>query len=608
MKKHIITIFTVLSFSIFFSCTFNDKEKIAFHEKGKIQIDPELKELGELNALLLHYDNVDEKAGDYIVVESNHKKGVINLYGDTIIAFNYDEIDKIPDTDYWKIKVVNEEMSHLSPSYMNYYKEGIADAYGSILLFPVYWKCRPVGNGLFEVEGNGHYLVNEQGKKIKIENEYDDLTYFDAIALIDGNTYIISDFDDNWYRMTYNKNTEPQCQLDTISYFGAMTAQNVCFVNHNGKWGAIDKNGKQIVPFIYCNVKTNGTRAFLQNDEGKWGMFTGKDVCSFYYNYPQYADKYFFAIDDSIHEQANIIVVDNQGKELFRKRLGDMSFEFSHGAFLGRHQVFDEKGKAIIKISDTLQVVNFMDNYVVVRTSKNLFGILDKKGKEVVPLVYKDFFTYSESTNTILMPRCVKDEIIDGVRVIEIQDDIFNTGTGKLTKTMYIIYSFHDGLALAEDNKSCRRFLVNTSGDTGIRNMEEVLKTIAEQKANKERNEKEEKIKVQLCDMMNERHGWQVVTVEKLKEFKSIDPDTIDGVVYNYQAQFNVDNGTMIQYCSVKISADSKGNVFGFNNKIIDVHHYGGNGRQLIHIPSAEEQMEYYQQKLMEGNRYNPYK
>jgi hypothetical protein len=65
-------------------------------------------------------------------------------------------------------------------------------------------------------------------------------------------------------------------------------------VQKDGKWGYVDNNGNEIIPFIYCVSKVNRVSnagdfseglASVENDEGKWGYIdkTGKEVIPFIY-------------------------------------------------------------------------------------------------------------------------------------------------------------------------------------------------------------------------------------------------------------------------------------------------------------------------------------
>ena len=83
MKKFKFGIITAMSV-LLLSCS-NSNNVAA--EEGEIQIDPALKELGELNVLLFQYDDIGDKLGDCVAVKSKKKWGLINIKGDTILDF-----------------------------------------------------------------------------------------------------------------------------------------------------------------------------------------------------------------------------------------------------------------------------------------------------------------------------------------------------------------------------------------------------------------------------------------------------------------------------------------------------------------------------------------
>lgn len=415
----------------------------------------------------------------------------------------------MPDTEYWSIKVKNTEKSQ----YSNHYDVGIADSNGRILIKPIKGKenCKLIGDGLYVVDnGSEQALIDDKGEEIVIGDEDGYDFPLKAITSVDDNIYMVSNMDDTWFRMTYKKDADPQYLIDSVAYYEVLPTKDYCFVkNEEGKWGAIDKQGNIIVSYIYSGAKKLGNEnVFVQNEEGKWGVFNGKSVDAYY-------DDFYRAIDDYSIAQSGeeYIIVDKQGKELFRNKDLQVHPFYSNGMFIGNHSVYDSKGNAVILLDDTLRVQEQLNNYVIVMNENNRYGVVDNNGKVVVPITYEMAPKIDENTKLILLTRCERDEEINGKRVVVLLTDIFNTKDGKLIKTKYSIDKYIDGLALAEVEG--RHIYVDVDGKTGILNMEECLKMLAEKKEQTKQQEQEsnlESIKQQLVETINKENGREVLS------------------------------------------------------------------------------------------------
>ena len=545
----------------------NSSNKTATEEQGGIQIDPELKELGELNALLFQYDDAGPKLGDCIAVKSKKKWGLINHNGDTIIDFKYDAIERIPDTEYWSIKIKNTENSH----YSNHYDVGIADSNGKILIKPIKGKenCKVIGDGLYVVDnGSVQVLIDDKGEEIVIGDEDGYDFPLKAITRVADNIYMVSNMDDLWFRMTYKKDADPQFLIDSVAYYEVLPTKDYCFVkNEGGKWGAIDKQGNLITSYIYNGAKQLGNEnVFVQNEEGKWGVFNGKSVDAYY-------DDFYRAIDDYSIAQSGeeYVVIDKQGKELFRNKDLQVHPFYSHGVFLGRHSVYDPKGNKIVSLNDSLNVVDYVNGYVVVGSESGNYGVVNKEGTIVVPIINYMNPTSQKGSSLILLTKNISDVVVDGERIIVNVTDIFNTEKGTLTKTIFDLSScdYSDGLSLAEIEG--RHVYINEEGKSGIVNLEDVLKSLAEQKekAKQQEQEKEqqnsiEHIKEQLVESINRANSREILSgTYSIHDFVKCEDGT-------YKAEF-YDHGVYetITYEIYNIKTDGEGNLSAYDLKMI---------------------------------------
>lgn len=568
MKKLMFGLFVAILSVTLFACK-NSKNTAEVEEReGGIQIDPELKELGELNALLLQYDDAGDKLGDCIAVKSNKKWGLINIKGDTIIDFKYDKIERLLYAEYWNLKVKNVEASNNNDRY----DVGIADAKGKIIIKPIkeIQSCEPLVDGVyvaydFRVEP---HLYNGKGEEIILCYDADgyDFPLRDIKKINDKFFMVYSGY--AWFRTTYDKSAKPEFKIDDVGYSDAKASREMCFVkNEEDIWGAINGAGETVVPFVYSNVKMLGNESvFVQNEEGKWGMLIGKGVNAYYDNFMKSIDDYSIGKDG-----ATYVVLDKQGKELFRnKDLNDYSF-YSDGMFMGRHRLYDSKGNTIVTLSDSLSVDDYLNNYIVVQNNNGYYGIVDKKGTCIVPATYEMGIRKEKDLQLFLLTRCVKDEEVNGKREVVLESDIFNTKNGKLIKTSFSIDKFKGKYALVEING--RHLYINEEGKTGILNLEEVLTSLNEkaqqskQKENQEEQSKlEENIKKQLVKLVNDHEGWEVLSSpSSLYDFHKEE----NGM---YKANYNIrTNEETVYYELRNIEVDKNGKVVGLENKAINV-------------------------------------
>lgn len=541
-------IFAVMSVSLL-SCS-NSNNVAA--EEGGIQIDPELKELGELNALLLQYDDVGDKLGDLIAVKSKKKWGLINLKGDTILEFKYGNIYKCIEYDIWGIS-----------KELRYQHIGFADAQGKIMLNPEGGKSYEILSNDYFVEKNRGFctLYNKDGDEVFIIDEEDEMEVPAYDIKYNGNGLFMIYNGDKWYMARHKDSESSITVIGENGYSDCGFTNDLCFVkNDDGKWGVINGAGEIVVPFNYFDKKGIN---LVQNEEGKWGMFNGKEVNSYYDNLIYEIDGYTDGKDGE-----DYIVLDKQGKELLRKK--DMKlFPFcSNGAFLGNHSVYDSKGNTIVTLNDSLTPIYYLNNYIVVNTTNRLCGIVDKKGTFVYP-ASDAFSSCSKDSPLIVMTRNISDEFVDDERIIVNVSDIFNTNNGTITKTFFDLSSSHfvDGLSLA--TVEGRHIYVNEEGKTGLLNIEEVLKSFAEKKEQMKKQEQEEgmeRIKEQLVDDINKMNGRKILSgSNSLRDMEKLEGGTYKCHFTDYGKYEN------ITYEIYNIQVDKEYNLIDFGIKATDI-------------------------------------
>lgn len=582
-KRNLYFLFAIL-FGVC-SCT-NTKTSSA---DGEIQIDPELQELGELNSLALQYDDVSEKAGDYLVVKSKDKWGVINIKGDTIIGFDYDDITYSRD-GYWDIKKRRQVGK-------NYYDFGLAKIDGTILVSPVEdcYYCGPIAKGLyFAKKSDGYAFFNENGKEVFLTDEESgyDIPYPSEVYAFGEKSFMALLANTRWYRISV-KEDGVNCEIDTVEYADVKTCGNLCYVkNDEGKWGAIDVDGKLVIPYTYSDVKKRGDGVncvFIQNDEGKWGYIKDGKVIGAY-------DDFTFSYDNYsiVKDEQNYVVLDNNGNAILRvEDLYDMRRH--EDVYVGLYHVYDKNGKTIFalgNVDDSLRIERYINGYVVVANyDAGTWSIYDNSGKVVVPF---DNVRVEYGKESVALTKTFEenDSVIS---------KLFNTKSAEYIEMPYhVVYSsFADGYYLAELEDE--HFFINEEGKTGILNLKELLEHKKQQAYQIKYAHKDMNIKEQLMKMINEDNGREVISSPNdIKELKEQNDGKYSAKFVVYGEYFTVD------YAIREIVVDKDYIVQDF--KIECLLKTPTNKVKPVGGVTVEDQMMYYQHKLQQGNRYNPYK
>ena len=537
-----------------FSCKNSSNSTI--EEQEGIQIDPELKELGELNLILLKYDEVDNKVGDYLSVRSNKKWGVINIKGDTIVKFEYDNIRAIEDK-YWHL--FSESKSGKKRSVE------IVDIKGNLVISPI--ECKDIeflGDGLFVTKvdkGDFITIFNEKGEEVGVTDyEFDyDISLFDIEKLKDG-IFMIENSNENWYRMSYDNG---ECSLDSICYYGVVCGDDICYVkNEEGKWGAIDTKGNLIVPYTYSNAAKYSDNVFVQNEEGKWGVDRGEFKSDFYEGHGSALDNYYL-----LWEGNTKIIIDKQCKEILRTE-DQISFTsyYQNGMFITNSHLYNGKGNIIATVNDSLRILQYFNKFMVVDSNgtRGLHGVVDDSGKIVVPL---DSISLSvKGEKSMVFTRVIKDEVVNGKREVDLKSEIFDTEKREYFKTNFYIHGKADGHLIAKiENKD---ILITEEGKTGFLNIDNVIEGIkAEKERNKQNGQKEleENIKKQLCEMINEENGRVLKGPGDIKNLEKVSEG-------NYKARFYIyGEYEDFTYDILNIKVDEDGTVQDFKVQLFRI-------------------------------------
>lgn len=156
------------------------------------------------------------------------------------------------------------------------------------------------------------------------------------------------------------------CQYDDVGYF----SEGLAAVEKDGKWGYIDKMGKEVVPCIYDDVETFSDGVAFVREGIYWGLIdkTGKKVipCK-YLDAPWFTYCFCDGIAE-VNEGGKWGFIDKTGKEVTPCQYDDAKY-FSEGL-------------AAVK-----------------RDGK--WGYIDKSGREVVPCTYDYTQGFSEGLGAV---------------------------------------------------------------------------------------------------------------------------------------------------------------------------------------------------------------
>lgn len=203
-------------------------------------------------------------------------------------------------------------------------------------------------------------------------------------------------------------------------------------------WGAIDKNGKEIIPFVFDEIKHfwDTTEVFMAHyggwKEGKWGVIsrTGEWVVEPIFEdigYEYENGLFTFYKEDKWSDPDNVpmgVYDINQKKAILEPQFLDVEF-MGDGNF--RVEVFDDKlSRTVQKIVDLDGNELFHSEYsaiysngeyyeVVIRNEEGSFyGLVDNTGKVIFPCKYKISFNGIHcNEKLIVITQDEKEAVID---------------------------------------------------------------------------------------------------------------------------------------------------------------------------------------------------
>ena len=186
-----------------------------------------------------YYDGISLFRNGFAEVINLRKAGIINIEGEIILDCVYDAISEFDENGLARI--------------MKDGKEGLFSLNSSWIIEPHFTCILPCCNNL--------YVACKEGHRSSFLFEHDS----PFISILKASSFEMG----SSYR----------------EYDIQIKSENYTFPIYDGKWGAIDKNGSTIIPFIYDSLSffSNGIAGAKKGD--KWGVINnkGKEIVQFIY-------------------------------------------------------------------------------------------------------------------------------------------------------------------------------------------------------------------------------------------------------------------------------------------------------------------------------------
>lgn len=402
------------------------------------------------------YDNAEYFVDGLAKVVRDKRYGYININGKEIIPCKYLDISAFVDglakvkNEEKKYGYVNQKGKEVIPcqykflgafsnglavisndegKWFGYINKGCIDSQGEIVVPCQYEQLEEFSDGLAVVCKDGLYgFIDKNG------NEIIPCKYISAQSFSEGFAAIeISDSDGiakGGYIDTKG-NEVISCQYNVSNGMGAFSGGIAVVMNEEGLEGCIDREGKEIIPFIYDIIEMNYGFAILQKNN-QWGLSDnkGNEIVPCKY------DAIYVSQDEAI------IVVKNR-KSGFINKEGREIIPCIYDSY------FDENSDA-----GWVAGCRPFNEDISIAKLDGKYGAIDRQGKEIIPFVYDAIEDFSKGFTTVvlngkygiinkqgnLIVPCIYDQILnfsEGFAVAQIADKwgyIDNTGNSTFSQ------------------------------------------------------------------------------------------------------------------------------------------------------------------------------
>lgn len=293
-------------------------------------------------------------------LEKKIKQGVINSDGKVIIPFEFDEIKPF-GKELFEVKIVEKD-SNINYKLMD--KNGIfkfLSGYSSIEYFK---------NDLYIIKDKGNMgLLNSYGELL-LNLEHKSINVFnDELIKIETKSNKIGFID-------YNG----KIKIPLGFYSNLIFEENFIIAKKNNKYALLDKNMKELTPYIYMDIYKSGNSNFIFKVEKIRSGRLGGSVTEIYYG----------LMDKNGKE---IIPAEFKNIRVFNDSLFYVERDFwdNYSSEENKNGLVDTNGKFLIKAT----INNLSEGFAKAYDKKSKkYGYINDKGKFVIPPKYntaKDF-------------------------------------------------------------------------------------------------------------------------------------------------------------------------------------------------------------------------
>ncbi|WP_163319804.1 WG repeat-containing protein [Dysgonomonas sp. 520] len=320
---------------------------------------------------------------------ANYKWGIINYEGKVIVPFKYTEIRDMEDLNISIVK-----MGSLAGM--------VRPSDGKEIVPCEFNELYPPENDLIRAIKHGKWgAYHITGQEI-IPFKYNYIDNFKE-------DYARSMINQKWGVLSKNGSEVLPFNYSYIS--GVSDGMAIARKDKSSNWGAIDiKTKNETVPFEYLKIEPFKKGYTVARDGGFWGAINrdGKKISQFIYSQMNAFSKdgLALALKDSVCGAIN-----HKGKEVvpfIYQTIHPYSNKAAVAKINDKYVVINTKGKIISKEYDRMETptssdirkIDFVNN-IVVAFKDGKKGIVNNKGKEIVPCIYDDIKINENGTYSV---------------------------------------------------------------------------------------------------------------------------------------------------------------------------------------------------------------
>lgn len=317
------------------------------------------------------YDNIYTIGSGLLQVTLGDKQGILDKAGVEIVPCKYSYIGDF-----------SGDLARVCVGDSSSRKYGFIDRAGREVIPCKYDMAESFSDGLAKVEINDNWgYINTVGDEIvpckyrRLGNFSEDL----APAMWPGDTWWDFGYIDKSGRVVFS-----------CSDYGGSFSDGLARIELSGKYGFIDRTGKQVVPCKYDHAWDFDHGLAVVSLNGKWGVIdsTGKEIvpCQYYTVVIMSGSLVEVCLDGDKYG-----VIDKTGREIVPCQYDSVSFNEDHSLVMthldsGDWSMFDRTGKTVAS-SEKYEYAEFIDDLVcVVQNGK--WGLIDKSGRAVTTCKY----------------------------------------------------------------------------------------------------------------------------------------------------------------------------------------------------------------------------